>query len=283
MKEFLYINYNLIVDRIYQDNTFFIEDEKIKIVNCKEDINKLDKLIKISNELYNNKILVDTFIINKEGNFYTQRNKDNIILLKINDRDDYFDLKYILKFVTNNDLESFNIVEHYKKQIDDFEEKITKYNKEYKIIQKSTNYYIGMAENAISLLSEYKNINEDIISHNINLYKYTKENLNNPLNFIKTNKMYSISNYIKHKFIINKFDYNELEYILNNIQTEEEEALFFGYMLYPNYYFDQLMDNINEKEIIKIIKLIPYYTKILVYIREKLKKCKKIKLFVWLN
>lgn len=283
MKEFLYINYNLIVDKIYQDNTFFIGDEKIKIINYKDDINKLENLIKISNELYNNKILVDTFIINKEGTFYTQRNKENIILLKVNDRDDYIDLKYILKFVTNNNLESFNIVEHYKKQIDDFEEKITKYNKEYKIIQKSSNYYIGMAENAISLISEYKNINENIISHNINIYNYTKENLNNPLNFIKTNKMFLISNYIKHKFITNKFDYNELEYILNHIQTEEEEALFFGYMLYPNYYFDQIEDNINEKEIIKIIRLIPNYTKILIYIREKLKKCKKIKLFVWLN
>lgn len=281
MKEFIFINYNLIIDKIYKDY-FFINDEKIKIIKYKEDINKIDKLVHISNELYKNKLFVDTFILNKEGKFITKNNKENIILLKVNDRDKLIDINYLKKFRIINNLEKENIKEKWIKEVDEFENKIIEYNMENKLIQNSSNYFIGLAENAIALINEYEITNE-IIGHNINFYKINKSEFNNPLTFIKIDKMYDMSNYIKIKFYRNELSLDEIDTILAEMNDESQEAKLFSYLLYPNYYFDLISENFDEKRLHQIVKKIKKYEKMLVYVKEKTKKCKKIKLFVWLK
>lgn len=281
MKEFILINYNLKIDKIYND-TFFINDEKIKIIKYKENLNRIEKLVKITNDLYYKNVKVNTFILNKERQFYTKKNNEYIILIKENDIDDYYNLSYLNNFNILNDLEPYDILENWKKEIDDIEEKIIGYNKEYKMVQKTANYYIGLAENAISLLGEI-NANNNSIGHKITPYNFNKKELNNPFNFIKINKMYNVSIYIKNKVLSNRFDYNELDQIINGIENDIDEAALFSYMLYPDYYIDLVKEEINENKIKKLIKLIPIYEKILIYMKENLNKNNKIKLFVWLN
>ena len=150
------------------------------------------------------------------------------------------------------------------------------------MVQKTANYYIGLAENAISLLGEI-NANNNSIGHKITPYNFNKKELNNPFNFIKINKMYNVSIYIKNKVLSNRFDYNELDQIINGIENDIDEAALFSYMLYPDYYIDLVKEEINENKIKKLIKLIPIYEKILIYMKENLNKNNKIKLFVWLN
>lgn len=281
MKEFILINYNLKIDKIYTE-TFYIYDEKIKIVKINE-LSKINELIKLSNEMYQKNIKVDTFIINKNNEYITKKNNEYIVLQRINDNDEYINLEEIVKYSCNaNMLEKYDILEFYKREIDAFEEKLNKYDTESINIRKTANYYIGMAENAISLLNDYIDDSNEL-GHKINIYKYNKKELNNPFNFIKINKLYNISNYLKYKFINKEFDYNELDLVLKNINTEKEEALFFSYMIYPNYYFDIFEENIDNKSIEKIIKRNKKYIEVLKYIKEKAKKCKKIKLFVWIN
>ena len=281
MKEFLLINYNLKIDKIY-NNIFFIKDEKIKIIKIK-DISGIEKRINLTNEMYKKNIMVNTFILNNKNEYITKKNNEYIILLKINENDEYIDLEEIIKYSNNiNYLERYNILDGYKDEIDECEEKLSKYDKEVIEVRKTANYYIGMAENAVSLLKDYKDESEEL-GHKINIYNYSKKELNNPMNFIKINKLYNISNYLKYKFINNKFDYYELEIIMKQIKTETEEALFFSYMLYPNYYFDIFENEINIKRIKNLIKNNKKYINVLRYIQEKTKKCKKIKLFVWIN
>lgn len=281
MKEFLLINYNLKIDKIY-NNIFFIKDEKVKIIKIK-DISGIEKRINLTNEMYKKNIMVNTFILNNKNEYITKKNNEYIILLKINENDEYIDLEEIIKYSNNiNYLERYNILDKYKEEIDECEEKLSKYDKEVIEVRKTANYYIGMAENAVSLLKDYKDESEEL-GHKINIYNYSKKELNDPMNFIKINKLYNISNYLKYKFINNKFDYYELEIIMKQIKTETEEALFFSYMLYPNYYFDIFENEINIKRIKNLIKNNKKYINILRYIQEKTKKCKKIKLFVWIN
>ena len=53
-------------------------------------------------------------------------------------------------------------------------------------VQKTANYYIGLAENAVSLLNETKNINNESIGIKMNPLNYSKSNVNNPLTSCST-------------------------------------------------------------------------------------------------
>lgn len=281
MKEFILFNYNLKIEKIYNE-CFFIDENKIKIIKYNGEIQDLEEIFELSNELYYKNIPVDTFILNKEGKCYTKKNNEYIVLLKVNDIEDIIDLNYIKMFEMANNLNNKNIIDLWKNEIDDFEDKISTYNKEYGLVQKTANYYIGMAENAISLLNEIKNIDNNSIGIKMNSFNVNKEQINNPFNYFKINKMYNISTYIKNKIFKNELNYNELDQIITNIDNDINEISLFSYMLYPDYYFKLIREE-EDKKIKKLIKIIPIYEKVLKYLKENLQKNDKLKLFVWLN
>lgn len=282
MKDFILLNYNLKVKKIYR-NCFFINNEKIRIVKVKNDINDLEHIFNLSNELYLKNIPVDTFILNKDGKYYTRKNDELVVLLKINDIDDIVELEYLKLFEQENQLKYKNIIEEWQEKIDSLEEKFVGINNEYPIVQKTVNYYLGMAENAISLLNENKNINNNSIGINTNSFEFNKSDINNPFNFFKINKMYNISMYIKNKIFKNKVDYNELERIIKRIENKEEEIALFSYMLFPDYYINTINKEINEDRIKKIVMYNKNYKKVLIFLKENMYKNDKLKLFVWLN
>lgn len=285
MKEFIWLNYNLKVEKIYRD-CFFLNNEKIKIVRLKKEdknIEDIEKLFILSNELYYKKIHVNTFILNKKGKCYTNKNNECIVLMKINDMEDLVELDYLRLFEQNNNLDTKNIVKEWQDEIDDFEGKLAGFNNEKNIVQKTANYYIGLAENAVSLLNETKNINNESIGIKMNPLNYSKSNVNNPFNYFKINRMYNISLYIKNKIFTNNVSYNELDKIIKEIKTDSDEIALFSYMLYPDYYMYEIKEKINEEKIKKIVRFIKVYEKVLKYLKENMKKNKKIELFVWLN
>ena len=173
--------------------------------------------------------------------------------------------------------------------MDSIEKEMIEYNNEYHEIQNSLNYFIGMAENAIELLSIYKKdilINNDSIGHLFNYKLYKECKLDNPFTFIKTNKMYDIANYIKYRFLTNTINYDELESICNYTNNEYETVFLFSNLLYPNVYFDLvkniLVNNEEENKLTPIIKTINNYKRLLNYIREIYKNVNNIKLITWL-
>lgn len=285
MKEFIWLNYNLKVKKIYGD-CFFLNNEKIKIVKLKnkdKNIEDIEKLFLLSNELYYKKIHVNTFILNKKGKCYTNKNNECIVLMKINDMEDLVELDYLRLFEQNNNLDTKNIVKEWQDEIDDFEGKLAGFNNEKNIVQKTANYYIGLAENAVSLLNETKNINNESIGIKMNPLNYSKSNVNNPFNYFKISRMYNISLYIKNKIFTNNVSYNELDKIIKEIKTDSDEIALFSYMLYPDYYMYEIKEKINGEKIKKIVRFIKVYEKVLKYLKENMKKNKKIELFVWLN
>lgn len=285
MKEFIWLNYNLKVKKIYRD-CFFLNNEKIKIVRLKKEdknIEDIEKLFILSNELYYKKIHVNTFVLNKKGKCYTNKNNECIVLMKINDMEDLVELDYLRLFEQNNNLDTKNIVKEWQDEIDDFEGKLARFNNEKNIVRKTANYYIGLAENAVSLLNETKNINNESIGIKMNPLNYSKSNVNNPFNYFKISRMYNISLYIKNKIFTNNVSYNELDKIIKEIKTDSDEIALFSYMLYPDYYMYEIKDEINEEKIKKLVRFIKVYEKVLKYLKENMKKNKKIELFVWLN
>ena len=51
-------------------------------------------------------------------------------------------------------------------------EKLIEFNKEHKIIQGVSNYYIGMAENAVTLMNEINNMDNNSIGIKISSYNH---------------------------------------------------------------------------------------------------------------
>ena len=293
MKDFIYLNYNIYVEKIYsKDNKyfFFINDYKIYIKKIKkEEISKIEKLVLLTNNLYS-KIKVNTFLLNNNNKYFTKHNEDFIVLIKVNDSENDFCLNDLIKFWDINlRIEKFNIIKEWMDEIDDIEKKLIEYNQEFPLIKKSINYYIGMAENALELLNNYKNQIEkynDSIGHKISYRLFEDNNLYDPFIFIKTNKMYDISNYIKFKFLKNNINYNEIESFFINRDNYENVFLFCN-LLYPSVYFDLIKKIMLEKEkevkLLSMIKLRKKYNKLLIFCKKIVKNDKNIKLINWID
>ena len=290
MKDFIYLNYDLYVDKIYFNKRyfFFASDYKIYIIKFNKDsLEGMNKLISLTNNLYTF-IPVNTFLLNKNNEFISKYNDEYILLLRVNNIEKDFELNDIYKFWNiNSNLDNYNILDDWMKIIDNLEKKLTTYNKEYPIIQKSVNYFIGLGENAIELLMDYNNQinnNNDSIGHKLSYELFNNNDLYNPFLFIKTNKMYDISNYIKYKFLKNEIDYNEIElFFLNG--NEYENVFLFSCLLYPSIYFDLVNNILLEKEeegkIELFIKRRKKYIKLLSFCKKIVKNNKNIKLINW--
>lgn len=291
MKNYIYLNYGIKIDKIFvkgKEKYFFYNNTKYYIVENIKDINFVDNLFNLTNRLYYNNLTINTFILNNENKYLTNKDGNNICILKVNNMESNYTLDYINKFESFNcNLADYDIVNDWKKTVDNLEKEMIEYNKEFPIIQNSINYFIGMAENAISLLNNYK---KEIINNNNSIghkIKLTNTNLDNPFNFIKTNRMYDLSNYIQYKFYTNKNDYDEIEKMIKSIRNEYEAIFLFSNLLFPKFYFDMVVDIlnniVNEEKLNVFINNIKNYKELLIYIQNRLKNVKEIQLISWIS
>ena len=110
MKETINYYYKVYPDKIYEINSgvyFYFNDFKyyfIEFTRTKEEINLL---VKISNDLYNKHVLVNTFILTKDNNYFVELNDKIMILLRVNsiesDTNTLKDLIYFRKVCSNRD------------------------------------------------------------------------------------------------------------------------------------------------------------------------------------
>lgn len=285
------MNYGIRIDKIFEKDGrkyFFKDNTKYYIYEDIKDDKYVDNLFNITNNMYYNNIDVNTFILNKENKFITKKGNNKICILKVNDLEKDLTLQYLKKFeFYNNNLNDYDIVEEWKNTIDNLEKEMIEYNKEFQIIQNSINYFIGMGENAISLLNTYKNeitINNNSIGHKI---EKNCININNPFNFIKTNRMYNLANYIKFNFYNGTINYDIIDSIINNINNEYESVFLFSNLIYPSFYFnivkEVLRKNRNEEYLNIFIKNRKRYNDLLVYIQNRFKNVKEIALISWIS
>ena len=278
MKNFIKSKYNLNPLKIYKKNNyyfFFSNNDKIYIIKSQKSKDYLDKLVKIKNDLYNNGILISTFIINNNGEYYTKKGNEYIVLLKYNDISaNDITLNDLNKYfaINHRDLESNNLAKEWENTIDTIENEMSEYNKEYSLVQESLNYFVGISENAIQMIKEV-NFSTNNISHKININNFNRFELNNPFNLINSNKMYDISNYIKYNFYNYTIDYNELHEIINK-SSKDDIVVLFCLLLYQEEYFEIvkkiLLGKTDEKELNKYINRVNDYKSLLRYIKNSL-------------
>lgn len=301
MKETIKFYYNIYPKDVYEIENgcyFFFNDFKFYFVKFNRDIKELDFLVKISNDLYNKNILVDTFILSKDKSFYVHVDDEIYVMLRVNSLEsDELNLKDIVYF--NNLLIgdertsiSGNWGSLWMKKVDDFELQMSELNTEYSLIQESFDYYIGLAENAITYFNDTIR-DEDMSQARINLnHKRVFANslsgyINNPLTFTFDYEVRDVAEYIKSKFFSGFIDYDEIEdLIFDSKYSRVSFRLLFSRLLYPSYYFDVVkyvfLYDEGEEKLEKYISKCSEYEDFLIDIYNMISKKVSIPTIEWL-
>lgn len=263
MKNIINYFYNLNIteltnkDNIYSfyDNDelyyFYIYNNNIKNINLTKDID--DSLKKDT--------LIHEIIINKDNSIITYYNNIPYILCKINininkpitlGEINYLSSKVI---ITNSKITYHSWQDLWSIKMDYLEKVINENGKKYPIIVDSFNYFVGMAENAISYYNNLSNKEVDnnslVISHrtiNINATVYA---IYDPVNIIIDHKARDIAEYIKYSFFSDNTNiFKELNvYFKYNYYTKDDVVMLLARVLYPSFYFNMYEDiMINSKE-----------------------------------
>lgn len=154
----------------------------------------------------------------------------------------------------------------WSKKNDYFEYQLSHISGKYPLIDESIDYYIGLAETAISYIKynsidNTKNNYDDLtVCHR----RINKDSIFNPLNVVVDHKERDIAEYLKYLFFNRENTEDKIKYIINNYKGN-----IFGYyriyarLLYPSYYFDIydgiINEQIPEEELRKIIERVNEY------------------------
>lgn len=237
--------------------------------------NELNMIYDISSKMYQNGIYVHQIVPNVNGEYITEIDNKNYILIEsLNKMDRKIEITDIVEFQTKvkyiKNIDSKNDwAELWSRKIDYFEYQVNQFGLNYPLIRKSFNYFIGLAENGISAYNNTKiNYSFLTISHKRIKESSTLYDLYDPLNLLYDVKSRDLSEYIKDYFFKND---NTLELIESNLGlfnfNSYELVLFYIRMLYPSFYFDLyeniVENNVDENLLENIIKNISKYEKFL--------------------
>ena len=295
MNNFLKYFYNIEVDKIDFNNhyySFIYHGYTYKLYAINNNIN-INYLVNMNKKLLEY-TLVSQIIVNKDNDYISYNNNIGYLLIKIFvNINKNLSLNEICSF--DNSLYTKNLSINWgmlwSKKIDYLENLINENGKKYPLIVDSFNYFVGMAENAISY---YNNIliPKDyvfFVSHRNIGFNDSIEVIYNPLNIIFDYKARDIAEYIKTCFFTyNNNIFSELDNLVNkNYLSLIDVKLIIARILYPSFYFNLyeniLIDNQDEKILIRIINRLDDYEIYLNNIISYFKKYYEIEEIYWLK
>lgn len=228
------------------------------------------------------------FIINKDNSIFTPYQNNLCVLLKVTPKKNItVKTNRVVLPYKNYLLDRSNWYELWTKKNDYFEYQQHHIYGKFKIIDESINYYIGLAENAISYIS-YNIRNETIQEQKTICHKRIDKNgYFNPLNCVIDYKERDLAEYLKYIFLNKQYLSLNLEKIVISFNsTKRGYTLLFGRLLYPSFYFDlyeRIINNYdNENKLIEIIKRNKEYEEYLKNIYSIINKYTDIKKVDWL-
>ena len=298
MKNAINYYYNLNPEKIVQKNNEykFIYDESFyTLIDITDNYKNLNELYNISVELNNKGIYTHQFIFNIKNNIETYINDKIYVLLKsYGEMNQLITLEDIVKFSNmtnfkyNSKIKKNNWYYLWMEKMDYFEYQISQLSKKFPILTESFNYFEGIVETGISILSLEKN-DDSVFSvcHNRICKKNTLFDLYNPLNFIIDVRVRDVSEFIKETVPINEVNDILETYLNNNALTNLEYKLFFVRFLYPTFYFDiyeKIINNqIEESEIISCLDNINNYENLIKLVYEKINSISILPEIEWIK
>lgn len=263
MKNIINYFYNLnITELTNKDNiySFYDNDELYHFYIYNNNIKNLDLTKDIDDSLKKD-TLIHEIIINKDNSIITYYNNIPYILCKINININkpitLGEINYLSSKVisTNSKITYHSWQDLWSIKMDYLEKVINENGKKYPIIVDSFNYFVGMAENAISYYNNLSNKEVDnnslVISHRIININDTVYAIYDPVNIIIDHKARDIAEYIKYSFFNDNTNiFKELNvYFKYNYYTRDDVVMLLARVLYPSFYFNMYEDiMINSKE-----------------------------------
>lgn len=286
MKETLEYYYNLDIDNLEELDGkyhFKIENQDFFFVFYNRGLEELEDIIEVCNEMFLKGINVHEVIRNRNNSFLTKVNEYNYILFRVNNLSEEYDIFDMVnisnKLILNNNKSSLyrnNWGSLWSDKIDFFEYQVRELGIEKNVVKSSFSYYVGLAENAISYVNnavlKYGGVSSGriVLSHRRVFFPNYRLNYMNPLSFVFDLEVRDVAEYLKSMFFKKDIEYclDELKSYLSIRKLNiYEYHMFYARLLYPSYYFDVydsvMNKNVNEEELVKIVKRSNDYEKFL--------------------
>lgn len=296
MKNIIEYYYNIPVDSLHNIDNYYYFDSNNRHFIFKEylqDESRSFDMYRLTTTI-SNKLKIDNIILNRYNNPLTKVN--DLYYILILNRNNYRISLPLISNMANTNVERAQSLERndwerlWSERVDYYEMQISENVKKYPLIRESFDYFIGLAENAISYLINTKleenktNDDRKVISHN-NL----ELSLTDPSNIILDHKARDVAEYIKRSFFNNNINiFNELdEYFYYNHYSAYGIRILFARVLYPSFYFilyDMIISGkTKENELNKVISRTYEYEKYLYRVQLYLKKYYNIPTVEWLK
>lgn len=241
------------INKIFDYYYFYLDNELYYFVVVKRDIKDMEAIYEFNKRMIYSNISVNEIINNKSGNIITYVNKLPYVLIRvvvnINKPIRLDEISYLsgINISYRDNLMRSNWAMLWANKIDYLEYHHEQNYKKFPILNDSFDYFVGMAENAISYLNSTLNgISPErsdigVISHDIIRYDDTVYSLYDPLNIIIDHKARDLGEYIKNSFFNDNFNiFEELnEYFKYNYFSLYGINLVIARILYPSFYFDR--------------------------------------------
>ncbi len=295
MRNFVAYFYNIMVDKFSLNNNYYSFNYNgylYHLIITDNNLN-INMLVDINKQMLNN-TLISEIIINKDGKYISNYNDTNYVLIKVyvnpNKNMSLEEINYLANSLySKNNKTNWGIL--WSNKIDYLENLINENRKKYPLIAYSFNYFVGMAENAISYYNNIniKNNSTYVVSHRTIRFDDTALALYNPLNIIFDYPARDVAEYIKNSFFINNNRiFNELDlYIQHNKLTNIDAMLIISRVLYPSFYFEMYEDILiyNQSELIitEITNKLPIYERYLAKVINYFRKYYDVPDVNWLN
>lgn len=286
MKETLEYYYNLNIDNLEELDGkyhFKIENQDFFFVFYNRGLEELEDIIEVCNEMFLKGINVHEVIRNRNNSFLTKVNEYNYILFRVNNLSEEYDIFDMVnisnKLILNNNKSSLyrnNWGSLWSDKIDFFEYQVRELGIEKNVVKSSFSYYVGLSENAISYVNnavlKYGGVSSGriVLSHRRVFFPNYRLNYMNPLSFVFDLEVRDVAEYLKSMFFKKDIEYclDELKSYLSIRKLNiYEYHMFYARLLYPSYYFDVydsvMNKNVNEEELVKIVKRSNDYEKFL--------------------
>lgn len=303
MKNFIFNNYGIYPKKLYclnDKNLYFFDQNDVYYIFVMNQNDIHENVIQVYYELIeeintkNKKIRINGIVKNKNNELYCKKNNKKIILFRRQSCDSICDVtKYINDYEYLNvlNLDALDMKEKVEREIDEVEMLILDNDNENLLVRKSYNYFIGMAENAVQLLSEYNRNDEKYLGISENVLDFKDHYYFNAFDLFRTNKYYNIALEIKKMVLLRQINYDAIDKIICDI-SENDMIFMFSIFLYPIEFFDivKLLFNcendslrVGYDKVVKIIiNNVDYYLDFLKYVRNKCIKNEKIELINWI-
>lgn len=242
MKNLINYYYNLNIKSFKKTDgkfVFEIDNKFYEFIPFYGDVNTFYKnyLIVLDSNKYCHEI-----VLNNQKNILTfYDGKPYLLLRKKLSIDNKVDLNEIITYAVPVYSESKpDWKKLWKQKIDYYEYQMSQLSHKYKLLKNSFDYYVGLSENAISLLNyiKEKDIRFYICHKRINNNEKL-DNFFNPTNFVVDSLGRDVAEYIKANFFESNIELQMVYNCIDKLSFDGSEfILFFARLMYPSYYFD---------------------------------------------